>query len=258
MARRRGLGRVLVAVNPAARDLGALELAAELASRTQAHLLALFVEDENLFKLAELPFARELDRASGYLRPLESGAVARAMQADAERVREVLVSTSRSRRISWELKVVRGHYVACAIHEAGQHDPVFLSDAGLVVVDGRRRPSAGHAGARPVWVLFDGSPAAGRAVDMACEVCRERQLRLIAVLPEGSADTLRRQVADRVGTGLDLEFRQLPGGDRPAVSMAAAREACGLLLVPRGADMASEQETERFLKGLRCPLVLVA
>ena len=57
--------RILVALNPAARDLEALEQAAEMAARTRGHLMALLVEDIHLFDLARLPFAREFDRAIG-------------------------------------------------------------------------------------------------------------------------------------------------------------------------------------------------
>ncbi len=62
--------RVLVALNASRRDYQALELAASLAARKRVELLAVFVEDINLFNLAELPFAKEIVRASAVEREL--------------------------------------------------------------------------------------------------------------------------------------------------------------------------------------------
>lgn len=62
--------RVLIALDANLRSLDALRLAAELAARLEAELLALFVEDVNLIRLAGLPFAREVDRSSAVERQL--------------------------------------------------------------------------------------------------------------------------------------------------------------------------------------------
>ena len=52
--------RILVALDASAANRTALQTAALLASELQAELQALFVEDINLLRLAELPFAREV------------------------------------------------------------------------------------------------------------------------------------------------------------------------------------------------------
>ena len=105
-----------------------LKTAADIAARVQAHLMALFIEDINLFSLAELPFARELDRTSGAARPLERHAVTRALQADAKRVQQVLQVESEHRQITASMKVVRGHYVSAAMEAAEETDVVILSN----------------------------------------------------------------------------------------------------------------------------------
>ena len=52
--------RILVAVDASHHSIAALEAAVELATRFQAELLGLYVEDINLLRLAQLPFGREV------------------------------------------------------------------------------------------------------------------------------------------------------------------------------------------------------
>ena len=65
--------RILVALDASTHSLAALETAAGLAARLEAELVGLFVEDINLLRAAELPFARETSFYSSSLRPLERG-----------------------------------------------------------------------------------------------------------------------------------------------------------------------------------------
>ena len=145
--------RVLVAVDAPLRGCDNLETAADFAAHLGTDLLALFVEDINLLKLADLPFAQELDRSSGVVRPLDTAMIARALQADAEKLRWRLNEQSRKRSISVSMQIVRGHYVDSAMQLAGESDIVLLSDiAGLPyspegvrasTVGGRHRAKSG-------------------------------------------------------------------------------------------------------------------
>lgn len=251
--------RILVALNPAARDLEALEQAAEMAARIRGHLMALLVEDIHLFDLARLPFARELDRASGSARPLDSGAVARAMRADAERIGRALRAAAETRRISAELKVVRGDYIAAAIEAAVDCNFVFLSDVMAVTSSpaGTRSPVPPRK-PRPVWVYFDASPASERALTMAASLCRERGARLMIVLPpDADLDTGQSRIEALIGTDIAADYQRLPDPAAPPTTGAQTVRDCALFLVPRSMqDVAGD--AARFLKGLRCPLVLVA
>ena len=253
------INRILVALNPAARDLEALEQAVEMAARIRGHLMALFVEDVSLFELAELPFARELDRASGSARPLESAAVARAMRADAERVRRALQAAAQSRQISTELKVVRGHYMAAAVEAGAGCNFVFLSDATTVAyASPRARHPSMQRRPKPIWVLFDGSPASERALTVAVGLCRERGAGLMVLLPpDADLDAQRSRVQALAGAGIAVDYHRLPDPNSAAGGASVMREDCALFLVPRSAQDVTDHAA-RFLKGLRCPLVLVS
>ena len=59
-----GISRILFALDPSRQNRAALERALTLAERLRAELIMLFVEDENLLHLVNLPFAREVHRIS--------------------------------------------------------------------------------------------------------------------------------------------------------------------------------------------------
>ena len=57
--------RSLVAVEPSAQGQAALDAAARMAARLQAELVGLYVEDVELLRLAQFPFAREFSVHDG-------------------------------------------------------------------------------------------------------------------------------------------------------------------------------------------------
>ncbi len=122
------IDRILLAIDASLQGEDVLETAVDTAALLKAHLLVLFVEDTNLLRLAELPFAKELDRSSGTTRSLEPGGIRRALQADAQRFRKRLNKASEKRKIRVSMKVVRGHCVSTAMEMAGRGDVVVLSN----------------------------------------------------------------------------------------------------------------------------------
>lgn len=250
--------RIAVALDPVVRNLEALDQAAEMAARLQGHLTALLVEDTSLFELAQLPFASEVDRASGSARPLESRAVARALQTHTERVRRAVEAAARSRQISTELKVIRGHYLAAALEATAGCDYIFLSDASATCFSPPRPMQNARRRSRSLWVYCDSSAAAGRAVTMAASLCRDRGVGLSVLMP-ATADPRAEKVrlAALAGPGIAVDCYSLPAPGDAAALHCAMRDDCALLFVPRSADDTSG-EAARLLKGLRCPLVLVS
>ena len=87
---------IIVAVNATRRCSETLEMAAALATATGANLEVVYVEDENLLRLADLPVTREIDRVSGAAREMDSGRIRRALQCEARRLRNELARIGRA------------------------------------------------------------------------------------------------------------------------------------------------------------------
>ena len=76
-----GFRRVLVALDSSAASSAALEVAAGVAASQACELSGLFVEDEDLLRLAELPFAREIQLARAMSRTLVPEQLQRDLRA---------------------------------------------------------------------------------------------------------------------------------------------------------------------------------
>ena len=72
--------RLLVALDASGHSLAALEAAARLAAHLEVELAGIFVEDENLLRLAKLGTARVVDRLSARVRTLGAGEIERELR----------------------------------------------------------------------------------------------------------------------------------------------------------------------------------
>ncbi len=256
--------RITVAIDASRRSADALTTAADIAARIRAELTALLVEDVNLWSLAELPFAIELDRTSGAPRRLDANAVARTLQADADRVRRMLQLESERCRIATSMKVVRGHYVATAMEAADETDLVVLgtvSELGLSIGRVTRRgarPPTRIKRVKPVWILYDGSEAAQRGLALARDFTTERNTELVVLITDdGDHDELLRRAREQLQ---NTSARYQGIGNRDAVQLfnAIVAEGAMLCILPRAASTLIERLPATLLDRLGCPLVVVS
>ncbi len=257
--------RVTVVIDASRGSLDTLKTAADIAARVQAHLMALFIEDINLFSLAELPFARELDRTSGATRRLDRHAVTRALQADAKRIRQLLQTESEQRQITTSMKVVRGHYVSAAMEAAEETDIVILSHVTGVrlrtVKTPTRKPphpAIRAGGPRPVWTLFDGSPAAHRALAIAKDFSEQHDAGLVVLIPNEKA--FKRLVDEAKGLleGTSARYQSIAALEPREMLTTMVAEGSCMVFLPRGKSSMFDKLPVFLLDELACPLVMVS
>ncbi len=266
--------RIVVALDASRSSLAALEAAAELAAAVNAELAGLFVEDENLVRLAGLPLAREFDRISDRPRSMDTGELRRHMARQAGRARRALSEQAETRKVSWSFRTVRGnvtHEVRAAASEA---DLLVLGSRGrspgsmigstarelltemptLVLV----APPAGP-GRGSVDVLFDGTDKGERALTLASDLAlsRDRPLRVL-IAPDG--ETEKRQDHAKAVLGELAGLATYEEIDLQGLRAAPARlraRGCGLLVLSRGALHALGEEAAKWISDLQCPLLVV-
>lgn len=98
--------RTIMVLDPALGGLAALEATATLAEATTGRLDVLFVEDEDLLRVADFPFTREIS-LSGGARTLDAATLARDFQRAVERARRAVASATYARRLDWRFDIVR-------------------------------------------------------------------------------------------------------------------------------------------------------
>ena len=65
------VSRILVALDSGTNAPAGLDVAVELARRLQAELQGLYVEDDDLFRIAALPFTTQVNLTTGGRQPLD-------------------------------------------------------------------------------------------------------------------------------------------------------------------------------------------
>lgn len=175
--------RILVAVDASAASLDAVAAAAALAARLGSELAGLFVEDEDLLRLAALPFGW-VRAPGGEREALDVAAAEARLRAEAAHAREELERAASVYRVACSFRVARGRVAAQVIAASEGADLVVLGAAGhgrsARGAVGQTARAAAAGAAAPVLLLArgarvgaelvavdDGTPAGDRAVAAA-------------------------------------------------------------------------------------------
>ena len=267
MPQARGPKRIVVALDTGSLSRAAIETAARLAIGLHAELEALFVEDINLRRLAELPFASELGNTSAQHRRFDVAELDRAIGVQAQQVRRALEAAARELPLSWSLEIVRGDLIAVVLQRTGAADllvlgrtrrPAYRGAHGEKVMRRLERRVARH----PIVALFDGSAAAARALDAALALERRERGDMLVAIPASQPEQfaeLRGQVEamlavrGHASTGCVC----LPDAGIATIAETAKRRRAGAVMLPV-ADLArAEHEFEGLVDEIACPVVLI-
>jgi nucleotide-binding universal stress UspA family protein len=261
-------------------SLAALDAAVDLAVHFQAELAGLFVEDENLLRVANLSFVHEVGLFSAGRRRFDSQELERQFRVQRRRVRRVFTVITESARVRWTFRVVRGIVLSEVLAAASEADVLVLGKAGWSLLRRGRLGSTvrgilpdqfglalivkeGTCLGSPLAVVYDGSPAAERALTTAgtlhCQ--RENNKVLIVLLSADSpqrAQALQAEAADHLG-GLDTtaHYRVLTGTNVLYLADALQADECGMLVLPARSQALQNNALVELLEHLELPVMLV-
>lgn len=278
--------RILVALDASTHDLAALDAAVDLAERVKAEIEGLFIEDINLMRLAEFPFAQQLGLPTGLRLRLDAEVIEREMRALAEEARRTLEAAAARSEVRWSFRVVRGPVEVEMRAAAGGADLIVLDTASRPLTrharlgspaEGAARRSAlpvlllrGRPGpVRSVVVAFDGSAGAAKALAAAAEIAvalaadgepEQRVPLWVLCLAdcEAAARTVERKARDllaRHEVAAQLETMIKAGPARLCEAVRAVED--GLFVLDAGAPLLDKMTAEGLLAETDCPLLLV-
>lgn len=244
--------RILVALDASPQSLAALRAAVELSVKLEAELLGLFVEDVDLLRLAESPYARDLLLPTARETPLDRASMERKFKAQAEQVRKNLEAVANPAKASWTFRVVRGSVPSEILTAAAECDLLALGRVGWSLVKksglgstalaamGEAVPalllsSAAALAERPVLVWYDGTPASERGVLVAAELAQIGSGELTVLLPPSEHETgnhLREPVADLLKEAeICVHYRHAHSSDDAAFRSAVRSERPSVLVL---------------------------
>jgi nucleotide-binding universal stress UspA family protein len=246
--------RILVALDASANSREALTVAAGLARTLHSEITGLFIEDINLVRLSELPFAREVIFAESSLRNIEREGLQRRLRTRAAVLRRELTELANEYKIASNFRVLQGSVSREILSAALEVDMLAVGRLGHSII---RRAKLGSTAREvvaratstvllvksgvesgPIIALFDGSAAGMRALRLAADLIdRVGDLRVLAWAPGEETAYERRQLAVEIlkDNQSQVQFQHL-SGDNPQQLIEWVNRQKGSLLLLSGAE----------------------
>lgn len=271
--------KVVVGVCHGAADADTMRMAAEFAQLLGLDLHCLFVEDEALLALAELPFAREIQLPSHKWSRLDAGAIEAEIRQTALQTRRLMDEIIRDVGVPAEFQVLRGDPATCIAAVCQTGDIVVVAENGAPTVPATHSLTRLHIGAHEsatsilllpgrlktrhgaiVAMLVDTEDP---ALDMAGRLAALAKEDLVILLPEAAqgdvAETIEASVKDRAqAMGLppariNVRFVHEVGSDDALHALVGVRER--LIVMARAASTPAAASHIAVARGV--PLLLV-
>jgi nucleotide-binding universal stress UspA family protein len=270
--------RIIVAADASPYGRAAMEAAATLAAELGAEIEGLFVEDVNLFNVAELALGRELHLISGRARAFDRAALESELRTEASQARRALETLAGRWHVSVSFRVVRGRVEAEVITAAGAADLLVLGTAsrslgahgrpGSTAVAAAERAPGSVLLLRPggsitgrALVAYDGSDGAELALEAGVRVTggRKDALTVLLVAPTAEeATTLRGKVEGQLAPrGITPRLLHVPGLDLAEMCRLTRATRTDVLILSADNKVLSETGHTRLLAEAGCPILLV-
>jgi nucleotide-binding universal stress UspA family protein len=242
-------------------DRAALEALSLLADKTSADILGMFVEDIELLMLAELPIAREYCLLTHVERRLQTPDIERQFRVQARAAQQALADIAERLGSTLSFRTVRG-VTTTLLREALAETDLLLFGAvhgALRIPGGSTRTYTGRPSRQPVAVVFDGSNAAQRALQVALQIVPGKVAPLTVILTAMNPDRLSAlsdQATRLAGTRTLHLVEMVNPAWRDVLDQIRAQHSAALVLAI-SKELLQENNLEQLRNQLNCPVVLV-
>lgn len=259
--------RILITLDSSGGSLDAVEGAAMMAAQLGAELVGLFVEDENLLRLASLPCSSEVGFASAKARNLSPGTVQRTFNQLAAEARRAVISAAERAQVKWSFDIKRGSVVKESLRAVKQKGGKVRSTAAMAsdpagsVVLLQAKECATVKG--KALIVLDGGHRSLRALPTALELaeqsCTKGQTLLIVTDSIFEARTQTRR-AKRLVSSDGARARVHAMGSAKVADMVAlaANEGCGTLIFSACAGLLTVDQLAKLVEAVDYPVFVVA
>jgi nucleotide-binding universal stress UspA family protein len=252
------MNRILVSLDTSARGQAALQAAVRIALNSSAELQGLFVEDEDLVRLASLPFVREVDFASASPRELHLGNMERALRAAAEDAQRSFAHTLQQLDLHWTFRVVRGTIAQASLAAAVDVDLLVIGQQGRSprFFAGGFLPTRSKSDKRVVAV-FDGSPSAYRTLALANSlVAPDSPALSVLVIADDGDEVTRQCVGWLKQEGIRAEIDKVINPSEDTIVDYVRKWPPNVLVINRDSKFTSDSQIYRLVNEFDCPLIL--
>ncbi len=242
--------RVLVALDASQEGRALLETAAALATCFESPLMGLYIEDEDMLALADLPVGREVSFTGAQVRDLTRNGLQSHFRSHASRAQRILETAASKQQVehSFELKrgrpdqeihraadesdlIAIGPVVGAIFRSRGEEPMRRLSESaarGLLVVSNLSLTATSG----PIAAVFTGTPTGERAVRIAMHVANGLgRTVMVALMPsEMTVQELQQRLQGIVEEPDEKPIVEID--DSPQAVRSLSRRRPGLVIVP--------------------------
>lgn len=276
------INRILVALDPELHlkeaNHSILQAATTLARNLNAELNTLFIEDINLLKLAELPFAREIVYGAPAGRKLNVADMERSLNTQTARLRNLVETIAQQNEIKIAFEVMRGD-IAHELCSASEKADLLIVGKNTQTI--RRSLKIGNIsksiltsvscnllllqyGAtieRPVSIFYSGSQASQKALQMAIQLARQDHKNLSVIYPAGSDEEYqaRTKEVDTITQpfGFRASHMQLKDNSTSAMLETMARTGARVLLLDSNTAEFNHDQIQDLISKTSTPVILL-
>ncbi|MDF1515381.1 MAG: universal stress protein [Anaerolineae bacterium] len=280
-AQRHGLDirRIVVALDASPHSYAALEAAVRLASLFKADLLGLYVEDINVLRLAELPFVREVGAFSTTTRRVQKKDLERQFRMRTLEISDRIAALASQQGVQQTFRVSRGKVLPEILEVSSDADVLIVGKTGWSQIKCRRWGSTARAIyadetprlvmllqngtelAGPIMLVYDGSPLAQKALEVAAVLHEKRHGPLhVLVLVNGEkrAPDLLAEVASMLQDfGTEGHYQTLVESNIPKLARVIQSATFGTLILPDKVKLLQDDALLTLLEEIDIPILLV-
>lgn len=271
--------RIVVAVDASPHSQAALEAAVDMASRYRAELLALFVEDANVLRVAALPFAHEVGEYSALRRSMEVPWIERKLRARSRRIEAAFQLLVHRGSVRGTFRVARGNVRAEIQSAAQEADVLVVGRAGWSQVRRRHLGSTARAAcsdtvpgvtvilregeriAPPILVVYDGSSLGEHALDIAAGLVERlaQPLRVLILTEDvGQVEVLKDRATARLQPyDVVRQCHVLTSPTVPDLALAIRAAGRGTLVLPARLLILGDDVLPDLIEEVDLPVLLV-
>ena len=270
--------RILIAFGASTASGRALEGAVEFAARLGAELEALFIEDIDLLRLAELPFVRQIRMPAGGGRPIQRLELETELRALARQAERRLADAATRRQIRFSFRTARGQIAAEVTAAAERADLLVLESLSrpfgretrleipvraviarvsrsVLLVQPERAPSG------PVHVVVEAGAAGARALRVAANLAERYACPLVVTVRAADAKARQRLIEECASIlsalPAPVQYRTMTEDSPAELDALLAAVASGTLVLDAASSLLEPEPAWQRIAKAPCTVLLV-
>lgn len=253
---------IVVVFGGGSADTTLVRVLASLVTKSGADISGVFLEDQTLFRLAELPFITEVSRLTTVRRPLAARDLERQLKVQARRAERELRRFAESLGLPWSFRTHRGP-LSSAIAGASRVDLLLLGAArrtfgGEPSAISRFGRGARSETLRPIGVLLEREDTGHRAIDAAVELAKSTG-RPLALFDLGDSVRVSGDLSARLQSlgPKRVAIHRLQRSELEALAAAIRRASPAMLVAAAGEEGFEGRPIALLRHEIWCPVVVV-